>query len=174
MVLPLLAVENLSVHFHLKTKQMVQALSGVAFTLQHGECLGIVGESGCGKSTLAKAVLQLVNPSAGCIRWQGEVLPAQDKVRLQAYRRAVQCIFQDPLDALDPRMSVGDSIQEPMLALRPEWGKTVIRERVDTLLQAVGLDVAMHQRYPHEFSGGAMPTGGDCPCVGGWAAVAGV
>lgn len=151
---PLLAVQNLSVRFSLKTGQVLQALTDVSFTLQAGETLGVVGESGCGKSTLARAILQLVPAAQGTIHWQGNPLDVHDKPAMQAFRRAVQCIFQDPLDALNPRMTVGDCVQEPMQALRPEWGKAAIRARTDALLQAVGLESTMRNRYPHEFSGG--------------------
>lgn len=150
----LLAVDNLDVRFRLKTGQVLQALSEVSFDLQIGETLGIVGESGCGKSTLARAILQLVTPAQGEIHWRGKLLNPNDQHGMQTYRRAVQCIFQDPLDALNPRMTVGDCIEEPMLALRPEWGKAAIRQRADQLLQAVGLESGMRNRYPHEFSGG--------------------
>ncbi|QLQ31015.1 MAG: ATP-binding cassette domain-containing protein [Candidatus Thiothrix singaporensis] len=151
---PLLAVDNLSVRFRLKTGQALQALTDVSLALQAGETLGVVGESGCGKSTLARAILQLVAPAQGEIRWQGKPLDPHDRAGMKAFRRAVQCIFQDPLDALNPRMTVGHSIQEPLRALRPELGKAVIRQRADELLQAVGLESGMRNRYPHEFSGG--------------------
>ncbi|WP_028487621.1 ABC transporter ATP-binding protein [Thiothrix lacustris] len=154
MVAPLLAVDKLSVRFRLNTGQVLQALSEVSFELQAGETLGIVGESGCGKSTLARAILQLVTPAQGEIRWQGKRLNPHDKVGMKAFRRAVQCIFQDPLDALNPRMTVSDILQEPLLALRPELGKAAIRQRAAEGLQAVGLESAMGNRYPHEFSGG--------------------
>ncbi len=151
---PLLAVRHLSVRFRLKTGQQLQALNDISFELQAGETLGIVGESGCGKSTLARAILQLLTPTQGEIDWQGKPLNPHDKAGMKAFRRAVQCIFQDPLDALNPRMSVGDILQEPLLALRPELGKAAIRQRAADLLQAVGLESAMRNRYPHEFSGG--------------------
>jgi oligopeptide transport system ATP-binding protein len=150
----LLEVQNLTVRFRLKTGQVLQTLTDVSFTLQLGETLGIVGESGCGKSTLARTILQLVASTQGKILWQGRPLALHDKTATREFRRAVQCIFQDPLDALDPRMTVADSIREPMQALRPEWGRAMIRARVDELLQAVGLEPAMRDRYPHEFSGG--------------------
>jgi oligopeptide transport system ATP-binding protein len=142
------------VRFSLKTGQVLQALTDVSFALQAGETLGVVGESGCGKSTLARALLQLVSAAQGTIHWQGNPLDVHDKSAMQAFRRAVQCIFQDPLDALNPRMTVGDCVQEPMQALRPEWGRAATRARADALLQAVGLESAMRNRYPHEFSGG--------------------
>lgn len=154
MTAPQLAVRNLSVRFRLKTGQALQALTDVSFSVQAGETLGIVGESGCGKSTLARAILQLVTPAQGTVEWQGKTLNPHDKASMKAYRRAVQCIFQDPLDALNPRMTVGDIVQEPLLALRPELGKAAIRQRAADLLQAVGLESGMHNRYPHEFSGG--------------------
>lgn len=151
---PLLRVEQLSVQFQLKTGQVLHALTDVSLQVQAGETLGIVGESGCGKSTLARAILQLIPPTMGAIQWQGQTLSISNKAQLKAYRRAVQCIFQDPLDALNPRMTIAESVQEPLRALRPDLSKAVMRERVDQLLQAVGLDTAMRERYPHEFSGG--------------------
>ncbi|MBU0654570.1 MAG: ATP-binding cassette domain-containing protein [Gammaproteobacteria bacterium] len=154
MAAPLLSVDKLSVRFRLKTGQALQALTDVSFTLQAGETLGIVGESGCGKSTLARAILQLVTPTQGEIYWQGKPLNPHDKAGMKVFRRAVQCIFQDPLDALNPRMTVGGILQEPMLALRPDLSKAAIRQRADELLQAVGLESGMQNRYPHEFSGG--------------------
>lgn len=154
MTVPQLAVRNLSVRFQLKTGQTLQALTDVSFEVPAGETLGIVGESGCGKSTLARTILQLVTPTQGTVEWQGQTLNPHDKSSMKAYRRAVQCIFQDPLDALNPRMTVGDIVQEPLLALRPELGKAAIRQRATELLQAVGLESGMHNRYPHEFSGG--------------------
>lgn len=151
---PFLTVENLSVQFRLKTGQVVHALTDVSLHVQAGEVLGIVGESGCGKSTLARAILQLITPTNGEIHWQAQRLDTADSKQLQAYRRAVQCIFQDPLDALNPRLTIAESLQEPLRALRPELNKAARQARVDALLAAVGLDVAMQERYPHEFSGG--------------------
>ena len=154
MAAPVLKVENLSVRFSLKNKQELQALSAISFSLQAGEILGIVGESGCGKSTLLRTLLQLIQPACGYIEWQGQAINLQQSEHLQAFHRAVQCIFQDPLDALDPRMTVGDSIEEPLRALRPDLSKTARQARVAELLQAVGLQADMRNRYPHEFSGG--------------------
>ena len=133
MTVPQLAVRNLSVRFRLKTGQTLQALTDVSFEVPAGETLGIVGESGCGKSTLARTILQLVTPTQGTVEWQGQTLNPHDKSSMKAYRRAVQCIFQDPLDALNPRMTVGDIVQEPLLALRPELGKAAIRQRATEL-----------------------------------------
>ena len=154
MAAPLLKVENLSVRFRLKNNQELQALNAISFSLQAGEMLGIVGESGCGKSTLLRTLLQLIQPACGYIEWQGQAINLQQSEHLQAFRRAVQGIFQDPLDALDPRMTVGDSIEEPLRALRPDLSKTARQARVAELLQAVGLHADMRNRYPHEFSGG--------------------
>lgn len=151
----MLTVDKLSVHFPLKTGQTVQALSEVSLTLRAGETLGVVGESGCGKSTLARAILHLPLPVVrGSIHWQGNMLDTGNKRAMQQFRRAVQCIFQDPLDALDPRMTVGDSIQEPLRALRPDMTAATRQTRVTGLLQAVGLEPELRNRYPHELSGG--------------------
>lgn len=153
MTSPLLEVKQLSVQFRLKNGKTLQALSEVNFSVAAGETLGIVGESGCGKSTLVRSILQLLRPQQGEILWQGELL-TQQKAALRTLRRNVQCIFQDPLDALNPRMTVGDILQEPLRALRPELTTSMRQQRVDELLSAVGLTTQMRNRYPHEFSGG--------------------
>lgn len=149
-----LSVEDIGVRFRLKSGQALQALHGITFGMAAGEALGVVGESGCGKSTLARLILQLEQPTAGTVLWQGKPLSNKDQARLRAFRRAVQCIFQDPLDALNPRLTVGESIAEPLQALRQDLGKTAIHARVGELLHAVGLEASMQGRYPHEFSGG--------------------
>ncbi len=158
---PLLSIRDLKVHFPLRAGGLLRpryvtlkAVDGVSFDLAAGEALGIVGESGCGKSTLARAVLKLIPPSAGRIVWLGEDLTPLDDAAMRPHRRDMQVVFQDPLASLDPRMTVGDIIAEPLRSLRPETPKSVVRERVRTMLDTVGLTPEMINRYPHEFSGG--------------------
>ena len=156
---PLLQVEGLVKHFPVRrgilgrVSGAVRAVDGVDFTLARGETLGVVGESGCGKSTLARLVLRLIEPSAGRIHFQGRDLGALDARALRAERRAMQIIFQDPYSSLNPRMTVGQTLGEPLLlhGLAKEGGR---RERVAELLHTVGLAPEHAQRYPHEFSGG--------------------
>jgi oligopeptide transport system ATP-binding protein len=131
----------------------VRAVDGVSFELRRGETLGLVGESGCGKSTTGRAILQLYRPTAGKVVFRGTDLVAADAAQLRRTRRRMQMIFQDPYASLDPRMTVGEIIREPMeihgVGTRPER-----RERVRELLATVGLDPSFASRFPHEFSGG--------------------
>ena len=156
---PLLSVRNLRVHFPLPgpaftEKRVVKAVDGVSFDLAAGETLGIVGESGCGKSTLGRAVLQLIPPSAGQVVWLGQDLQGRSKRDMRALRQDMQIIFQDPLAALDPRMTVGAIIAEPLDTFEPNLPKPEREARVAETMQRVGLSPALINRYPHEFSGG--------------------
>ena len=158
---PLLSVRELKVHFPMRAGGILRprhialkAVDGVSFDLGAGEALGIVGESGCGKSTLARAVLKLIPATAGRIVWLGQDLTHLDDGAMRPHRRDIQVVFQDPLASLDPRMTVGDIVAEPLRSLRPELAKSEVRERVRTMLQTVGLTPEMINRYPHEFSGG--------------------
>jgi oligopeptide transport system ATP-binding protein len=158
---PLLTVEGLCVHFRVAVGGLLRrrylalkAVDGVSFRLAEGETLGIVGESGCGKSTLGRAVLRLIEPVAGRVVWLGEDLAALGPEALRRQRRAMQIIFQDPLAALDPRMTVGDIVAEPLLTHEPGLGRAEIRARVRDMLARTGLAPQMINRYPHEFSGG--------------------
>jgi oligopeptide/dipeptide ABC transporter ATP-binding protein len=159
-VTPLLEVRDIRKYFPLDNgilpfgpKRAVHAVDGVSFTLARGETLGLVGESGCGKSTLGRLVLRLIEPSGGSVRLDGaEVLDAGSR-RLHAIRRQMQIVFQNPFGSLNPRMSVGQAIAEPMRA----YGIGTARERLREarrLLELVGLNPAQTDRYPHEFSGG--------------------
>jgi oligopeptide transport system ATP-binding protein len=157
----LLKVEDLAVHFPIAVGGVLRrrylplkAVDGVSFELRPGETLGIVGESGCGKSTLGRAVLRLIEPSAGRVVWLGDDLGALDPEALRRHRRAMQIVFQDPLASLDPRMTIGDTIAEPLLTHEPRLGKTEVRARVEDMLARTGLLPQMINRYPHEFSGG--------------------
>ena len=157
----LLRVENLAVHFPIVVGGLLRrrylplkAVDRVSFELRAGETLGIVGESGCGKSTLGRAVLRLIEPSAGRVVWLGDDLGALDAEALRRRRRAMQIVFQDPLAALDPRMTVGDIVAEPLITHERHLGKGEVRARVANMLARTGLSPQMINRYPHEFSGG--------------------
>jgi oligopeptide/dipeptide ABC transporter ATP-binding protein len=131
----------------------VRAVDGVSFHIARGETLGLVGESGCGKSTLARAVLRLIEPSAGRIRVAGRDITVLSKRALRPYRRQMQMIFQDPFASLNPRMPVGDIVAEP-LRVHGIAGGRERAARVAALFAQVGLSAKDMRRYPHEFSGG--------------------
>jgi oligopeptide transport system ATP-binding protein len=155
----MLEVIDLKVHFpvsrgFLRGQDKLKAVDGVSFNLRAGETLGVVGESGCGKSTLGRAVLQLIQPTDGNVLWMGQELTEADSGSLRALRRDVQIIFQDPLASLDPRMTVGEIIAEPLQTHYPEKSKAEVREAVRAIMAKVGLREEMVNRYPHEFSGG--------------------
>jgi oligopeptide transport system ATP-binding protein len=152
---PVLAVEDLAVHFALRGGRgaTTRAVDGVSLTIARGETLGLVGESGCGKSTVSNAAVGLVRPTRGSIRINGEELVGSDRRTLDRLRRQVQMVFQDPVLSLNPRMTVGAAIGEPLLVRRVARGRA-LSERVDRLLAAVGLMPEHARRYPHQFSGG--------------------
>jgi oligopeptide/dipeptide ABC transporter ATP-binding protein len=150
---PLLEVRNLEKHFALKGGGRIHALNGVSFTQEAGKTIGIVGESGSGKSTLARAILRLIEPSAGEVRFEGEVLGTLSKRAMREKRRAMQIILQDPFASLDPRQRIGDAILEP-LQIHKLGARQERRARVLELLATVGLTADAAERYPHEFSGG--------------------
>ncbi|AKO52640.1 peptide ABC transporter ATP-binding protein [Marinobacter psychrophilus] len=158
----LMEVSNLKVHFNIKSDnawpwqkgQAVKAVDGVNLTIYAGETLGVVGESGCGKSTLARALLRLVPITEGNVVWLGQDLTNLDKKQLRSKRQELQMIFQDPLASLDPRMTVGDIIAEPLNTFRPELSKDAVKAEVRKIMDRVGLLPNVINRYPHEFSGG--------------------
>jgi len=131
----------------------VKAVDGVSFSIRRGETLGLVGESGCGKSTVGRAILQLYRPTAGQVLFGGRNLTKLKGGEMRAFRRKMQMIFQDPYASLNPRMSVGGIIGEPLIIHSLAKGKQR-RERVQELMQTVGLNPYYASRYPHEFSGG--------------------
>ncbi len=148
---PLLSLRDVHVRFN-TAAGVVRAVSGVSLDLAVGETLGLVGESGCGKSTLGKAIMRLVPVAGGEIRIEGTDIAPLEKAALNAMRRKVQMIFQDPYGSLNPRSTVGRSIAQPMVVAG--WTADAIAERVETLLGWVGLPSDARQRFPHEFSGG--------------------
>jgi len=158
MSMPLLQVEGLVKHFPVRrglfgrVSGAVRAVDGVDFTLSAGQTLGVVGESGCGKSTLGRLVLRLIEPSAGRVVFDGTELGTLDAAALRQRRRAMQIIFQDPFSSLNPRMTVGQILAEPLRLHALHRGRHA--ERVAELLHTVGLAPEHAQRYPHEFSGG--------------------
>jgi oligopeptide transport system ATP-binding protein len=158
---PLLSVQDLKVHFDVGRRGLfggragvVKAIDGVSFDLRPGETLGLVGESGCGKSTLGRSVLRLLHASGGRVVWLGKDLHALDPKEMQQCRRDMQIIFQDPLASLNPRMTVGQIIAEPLITFNPEMPQTKVKEMVRQVMAKVGLLPNQINRYPHEFSGG--------------------
>jgi oligopeptide/dipeptide ABC transporter ATP-binding protein len=156
---PIIAVEGLKKHFPVKkgllrrTAGHVYAVDGVSFTIGEGETLGLVGESGCGKSTVARTVLRLVEPTSGTIRLNGHDITRLGKAALRPHRRQMQIIFQDPFSSLNPRMSAGDIVGEPLQVHGISGGKEK-EERVAALFDQVGLRRLQMRSFPHEFSGG--------------------
>ena len=132
----------------------VKAVDGVSFTINKGETLGLVGESGCGKTTTGRCILQLYKPTGGDIIFEGQDLNALNSKDMRAMRRKIQVIFQDPYGSLNPRMTCGDIVGEPLIVHKLTSGKGEYRDKVADLLQTVGLNPYMADRYPHEFSGG--------------------
>jgi oligopeptide/dipeptide ABC transporter ATP-binding protein len=157
---PLVEVRNLVKHFPilqgiLFKKQIgkVHAVDDVSFDIYPGETLGLVGETGCGKTTTGRLVLRLVDPTSGSIKFEGRELTGLSPKELRPLRREMQIIFQDPFASLDPRMTVGSIIGEPLAIHRLAEGKAALR-RTQDLMERVGLNPDRHNRYPHEFSGG--------------------
>ena len=154
---PVLEVEDLSVTFKISAglgrARHLQAVRGVSFTIAPGEVVGIVGESGSGKSTTARAIIKLEKASAGRITLEGTDITAMSERAFRPSRRRVQMVFQDPYSSLDPTMTIGESIAEPLQAMKALKGAALTR-RVEELLALVELNAAHRHRYPHEFSGG--------------------
>ncbi|HEX7080994.1 MAG TPA: dipeptide ABC transporter ATP-binding protein [Gammaproteobacteria bacterium] len=156
----LLKVESLRVHYPVRTRgwwgrpATLKAVDGVDLTLAPGETLGIVGESGCGKSTLARAILRLAPATGGTVWMAGRSLTDLEQKELRPLKRDLQVVFQDPLASLNPRMTVGDIVAEPLEVHRPELSKAERRAQVADVLRRVGLSGRELNRYPHEFSGG--------------------
>jgi len=155
---PVLAVENLRKHFPIRrgllsAPDQVLAVDGVSFAIAEGETLGLVGESGCGKSTVGRAILRLFEPTAGAIRVAGQDITRLTNREMRPFRRELQIIFQDPFSSLNPRMTAGHIVGEPLRTHGLASGKD-LRERVAQLFDRVGLSRAQMGNYPHQFSGG--------------------
>ena len=155
-----LEIRDLRVHYPINAglfqKQVgaVKAVDNVSFSIARGETLGLVGESGCGKTSMARSIVQLVKPTSGRILCDGEDLTKLKGGAMRSMYRRVQFIFQDPYGSLDPRMTAGDIIGEPLQVHKLTKGREAYRDRISELLSLVGLNPYMAGRYPHEFSGG--------------------
>ncbi|MBJ7220743.1 MULTISPECIES: murein tripeptide/oligopeptide ABC transporter ATP binding protein OppF [unclassified Brenneria] len=158
----LLEVADLKVHFEVRDDKQwfwqpaktLKAVDGVTLRLYEGETLGIVGESGCGKSTLARAIIGLVKATSGHITWLGRDLLGMNDMQWRRVRSDIQMIFQDPLASLNPRMTIGEIIAEPLKTYHPKLSRQSVKERVKGMMLKVGLLPNLINRYPHEFSGG--------------------
>ena len=134
--------------------QTLRAVDGVSLEVRHGETLGVVGESGCGKSTLSRAILNLLPATSGTVTILGRDITHADREAMRQARRDIQIVFQDPMASLDPRMTIGDSIAEPLLVYRPDLASRDRDIEVASAMQAAGLSIDLINRYPHELSGG--------------------
>ncbi len=157
----LLDVRDLKMYFPVssglvfqRTVAYIKAVDGVSFTVKRGETLGLVGESGCGKTTTGRCILQLYKPTGGQVIFEGQDLTSLSTRMMREKRREMQVIFQDPYSSLNPRMTAGNIIGEPLIVHGLVQDKNEYRERVADLLQNVGLNPYMADRFPHEFSGG--------------------
>jgi peptide/nickel transport system ATP-binding protein len=157
---PLLAVADLKVHFPIReglfrgTTGVVKAVDGITFDVYRGQTLGLVGESGCGKTTTGRAILRLIEPTSGAVRFDGVAFADLEGAALRRMRRRIQIIFQDPYSSLNPRMTVEAMLAEPMRAHRLARSRRERLDKVVALLEDVGLESTHLRRYPHEFSGG--------------------
>lgn len=157
----LVEVKNLKMWFPISAGMIItrkvadiKAVDDVSFSIRKGETLGLVGESGCGKTTVGRCILRLYEPTAGQIEFEGTDIASLNSRDLRAMRRRIQVIFQDPYSSLNPRMSAGNIIGEPLLIHKMVSSKNEFKDRVAELLTTVGLNTYMDVRYPHEFSGG--------------------
>ena len=156
---PLLSVRNLSTHFRVRSgwsgggHEVRRAVDGVSFDLLPGRTLGLVGESGCGKTTLGRSILRLIPATAGEVLYEGRNILTLDRSATRQLRRKMQVVFQDPLGSLNPRMTIGSNVAEPLVVHRL-GRRRERRTQAATMLERVGLSADAMQRYPHEFSGG--------------------
>ncbi len=164
---PALEVRGLTVHFPVaagglfpRKSLVLRAVQDISFDLQKGESLGIVGESGCGKSTLARAVLGLQRATSGAVIWKGADLTRARAEEMREFRRRFQIVFQDPRGSLDPRMTIGQVIAEPLRAFCKDESRAEHEQRVRNIMREVGLSSEIFNRYPHEISGGQCQRAG--------------
>lgn len=150
---PLLEVRDLKKHYHVANNKVLRAVDGISFQVFAGETLGLVGESGCGKSTTGRLIMRLEEPTAGKILFAGQDLTTLSLKQMRQLRKDIQIIFQDPYSSLNPRMTIRDIVAEPIKVHKLANGKE-LEQRVDQLLNDVGLTRYQANRYPHEFSGG--------------------
>ena len=155
----ILIIDNLKLHYSdsaglFKTSNIVKAVDGVSFKLLSGETLGIVGESGSGKSSICRLILNLIIKTSGKISWFGEDLDNYSKKEMKDFRKKVQIIFQDPYGRLDPRMTIGSIIREPLDIFNKQLSRKEKEERIFQIMKDVGLTNDLFNRYPHELSGG--------------------
>lgn len=157
---PLLSIQDLKVHFPIRTGLLqritgwIKAVDGVSFDIPSGASVGLVGESGSGKSTTGKAIIRLVETTAGSIHYQGARIDQLPRKAFLPYRKKIQMIFQDPVNSLNPRMTVAQILSEPLEIHFPDMKPAARLERCRQLLETVGLEARHITRYPHEFSGG--------------------
>lgn len=157
---PILRVRDLLVEYVIeknlfgKVKEKLTAVNKVSFDVFRGETLGLVGESGCGKTTIGRAILQLIELSSGNIEFEGKLLNEMKGEELRRIRKDIQIIFQDPYSSLNPRLTIGQAIEEPLIVHKLYDNAKQRKERVISLLEKVGLDASQYDRYPHQFSGG--------------------
>jgi oligopeptide/dipeptide ABC transporter ATP-binding protein len=158
---PILVADDVRVHFPIKVEgglfgasKQLRAVDGVSLEMRAGETLGVVGESGCGKSTLARAIVQLLPRTAGSVSFLGRDLLPSERETVRQARQDLQIVFQDPLASLDPRMTLGHSISEPLIAFAPQLNRAAREDRAREMMAQVGLDPDLINRYPHELSGG--------------------
>ena len=150
--MPMLEVQDLKKYFD-TPRGKLHAVDGISFCLEQGKTLGVVGESGCGKSTLGRTILHLTEPTGGKIFFDGEDVTSVDRARLKKLREDMQIIFQDPFSSLNPRMTVSEAVTDP-LKLTNRYAKGEMEERVNSLMETVGLTERLRNSYPHELDGG--------------------
>src|SRR5688572_12534072 len=148
---PIIGVDHLVKHFPISgSRKVIQAVNDVSFSIEPGETLGLVGESGSGKTTVGRCILRLIEPSAGSIEFQGTDLLSLGSGDMRRMRRHMQIVFQDPYASLNPRMTVGSIVAEPLI-IHGDLSGSDRTARVAQLLEKVGLSADYHKRYPHEF-----------------------
>lgn len=152
--IPLLKTVHLKKYFNVGKSSWLHAVDDVNLVIEEGRTLGVVGESGCGKSTLGRTVLQLLQPTSGSVLFKGQDITKLKKKEMTEIRKQMQIIFQDPYASLNPRMSVSEIISQPMLINRTTTNRTELLQRVDHLMDTVGLAKRLRNSYPHELDGG--------------------